>query len=131
MARALSSTVLLFASLLNSSQANQKSMFSSLNSVRRNCRKEFLPAGQHISLSNDCPHEWTSSSVGLGLPTRQNEQLKNVFSRSGGQNKLWFTVFPGGGVYQSSQSVVPSLISEEAFWLLSSRSSFLPKEGVR
>ncbi|KAG7229017.1 hypothetical protein INR49_013250, partial [Caranx melampygus] len=54
----------------NSSQANQKSMFSSLNSVRRNCLKEFLPAGQHISLSNDCPHERTSSNVGLGLQRR-------------------------------------------------------------
>lgn len=67
MTRAFSSITLLFVSLLNSSHANQKSMFSSLNSVRRNCRKEFLPAGQHISLSKDWPQERTSSSVGLGL----------------------------------------------------------------
>lgn len=61
----------LLVSLMNSSQASQKSMFSSLNSVRRNCRNALLPAGQHISLSKDWPHERASSTVGFGLSGQQ------------------------------------------------------------
>lgn len=58
---------LLLDSCFSSSQAIQKSMFSSLNSVRRNSRKAFLPAGVSISLSNDWAQALTSSRVGAGL----------------------------------------------------------------
>ncbi|XP_052396641.1 transcription elongation factor A protein 2-like isoform X3 [Carassius gibelio] len=57
-----------------SSQASQKSMFSSLYSVRRNSRNLFRPAGFFISLSKDCAHCLISSIVGLGLIERDRER---------------------------------------------------------
>lgn len=64
---AFSSIVALFASFFSSSHAIQKSMFSSLNSVRRNSRKAFLPAGVSMSLSKDWAQALASSRVGPGL----------------------------------------------------------------
>lgn len=59
--------VCLLHSVLSSSHASQKSMFSSLYSVRKNSRKTLRPAGLFISLSKDCAQPCTSSGVGLAL----------------------------------------------------------------
>ena len=67
MSRAFSSTTCWLASALSSSQASQKSMFSSLYSVRRNSRNTLRPAGLCISLSKDCAQLRTSSGVGVGV----------------------------------------------------------------
>ena len=64
---AFSSIMALFTSFFSSSHAIQKSMFSSLNSVRRNSRKAFLPAGVSMSLSKDWAQALASSRVGPGL----------------------------------------------------------------
>lgn len=42
-------------------------MFSSLNSVLRNCLKQLRPAALFITLSNDTAQELASSKVGFGL----------------------------------------------------------------
>lgn len=67
MSRAFSSTTCWLASALSSSQASQKSMFSSLYSVRRNSRNTLRPAGLCISLSKDWAQLRTSSGVGVGV----------------------------------------------------------------
>lgn len=74
MSRAFSSTACWLASALSSSQASQKSMFSSLYSVRRNSRKAPRPAGLRISLSKDCAQLCTSSGLGvlLGAPAARS-----------------------------------------------------------
>lgn len=61
----------LFCSFFKSSQASQKSRFSSLYSVRRNSLKRFLPAGAFIILSKFWDQDKTSSEVGFWLQ-RQN-----------------------------------------------------------
>lgn len=67
MVLAFSSMVCLLHSVLSSSHASQKSMFSSLYSVLKNSRKTLRPAGLFISLSKDCAQPRTSSVVGLEL----------------------------------------------------------------
>lgn len=59
--------MVLLASFFSSSHAIQKSMFSSLNSVRRNSRNAFLPAGVSMSLSKDWAQALASSRLGPGL----------------------------------------------------------------
>lgn len=53
-------------------------MFSSLNSVRRNSRNAFLPAGVTIRLSKDWAQAQTSSRVGVGLSSDPKEQKEGV-----------------------------------------------------
>lgn len=65
--RTFSSTTVLLVSFLSSSQASQNIMFSSLNSVRRNCLKQLRPAALFITFSNDVDQERASSRVGLRL----------------------------------------------------------------
>lgn len=69
---------LLLDSCFSSSQAIQKSMFSSLNSVRRNSRKAFLPAGVSINLSNDWAQAFTSSRVGAGLREEGKDKKREM-----------------------------------------------------
>lgn len=45
-------------------------MFSSLNSVLRNCLKQLRPAALFITLSNDIAQERVSSRVGFGLSSQ-------------------------------------------------------------
>lgn len=65
--RTFSSTTVLLVSFLSSSQASQNIMFSSLNSVLRNCLKQLRPAALFITFSNDSVQERASSRVGFGL----------------------------------------------------------------
>lgn len=72
--RTFSSTTVLLVSFLSSSQASQNIMFSSLNSVRRNCLKQLRPAALFITFSNDTVQERASSSVGFGLHNKKAKQ---------------------------------------------------------
>lgn len=65
--RTFSSTTVLLVSIFSSSQASQNIMFSSLNSVCRNCLKQLRPAALFITLSNEMPQERASSREGFGL----------------------------------------------------------------
>lgn len=65
--RTFSSTTVLLVSFLSSSHASQNIMFSSLNSVRRNCLKQLHPAALFITFSKVVDQERASSRVGLGL----------------------------------------------------------------
>lgn len=69
--RTFSSTTVLLVSFLSSSQASQNIMFSSLNSVRRNCLKQLRPAALFITFSNDTVQERASSRVGFGLKNKK------------------------------------------------------------
>lgn len=78
--RTFSSTTVLLVSFFSSSQASQNIMFSSLNSVLRNCLKQPRPAALFITLSKDTVQERASSRVGFGL---QNKRfLVILFSHS-------------------------------------------------
>ena len=70
--RTFSSTTVLLVSFLSSSQASQNIIFSSLNSVRRNWRKQLRPAALFITFSNDVDQERASSRADLRL--KEEEQ---------------------------------------------------------
>uniref|UniRef100_A0A182FC82 Uncharacterized protein n=1 Tax=Anopheles albimanus TaxID=7167 RepID=A0A182FC82_ANOAL len=69
-----------------SSQASQKSMFSSLYSQRRNSRNAFRPLWLRISLSKLLPQLRISSSVGL-RKRRKDKVFRGVQLSESGQ---WF-----------------------------------------
>lgn len=79
--RTFSSTTVLLVSFFSSSQASQNIMFSSLNSVRRNCLKQPRPAALFITFSNVNDQERASSSVGrrLGGGTATSRELFHSF----------------------------------------------------
>lgn len=67
MSRAFSSTDAELVSLWSSSQASQKSKFSSLYSERRNSRNFLLPFPLLMRVSNDWCHSRISSKVGISF----------------------------------------------------------------
>lgn len=77
--RTCSSTTVLLVSFLSSSQASQNIMFSSLNSVRRNCLKQLHPAALFITFSKDVDQERASSRVGLGLTGQHKDSRHGTF----------------------------------------------------
>lgn len=94
MVLAFSSMVCLLHSVLSSSHASQKSMFSSLYSVLKNSRKTLRPAGLFISLSKDCAQPRTSSVVGLELwGQRGGRQRESVTTGEG--RWRWDGIGPG------------------------------------
>lgn len=74
--RTFSSTTVLLVSFFSSSQASQNIMFSSLNSVRRNCLKQPHPAALFITFSKDVDQERASSRVGLGLTGQHKDGME-------------------------------------------------------
>lgn len=100
--RTFSSTTVLLVSFLSSSQASQNIMFSSLNSVLRNCLKQLRPAALFITLSKDTAQERASSSVGFGLG-KMRECL--IFTK---MSKILYTCWFYGESYLSSQLAFPS-----------------------
>lgn len=125
MSRAFSSTTCWLASALSSSQASQKSMFSSLYSVRRNSRNTLRPAGLCISLSKDCAQLRTSSGVGVGVALRGASGHQLAASGSAPSRAE-----PQGQTHQTSQlGRGCSLLSREARQARR-RSSFLWAEGT-
>lgn len=115
--RTFSSTTVLLVSFFSSSHASQNIMFSSLNSVRRNCLKQLRPAALFITFSNDVGQERASSRVGFGLKDKRivdiyiGSLLSNSLSKGAPYEKMVFlgraTVFRH---YLSSQLVVPSVL---------------------
>lgn len=116
--RTFSSTTVLFVSFLSSSQASQNIMFSSLNSVRRNCLKQLRPAALFITLSNEIVQERASSRVGLGLQERSTDLswhidsvlFTAILSIMPHCMKDGVSVRVYSSHYLSSQLVVPSVL---------------------
>lgn len=94
-------------SFLSSSHASQKSMFSSLYSVRKNSRKTLRPAGLFISLSKDCAQPRTSSGVGLALPDPGGEGKGTALRSAPGGLRVPRCVVPPRAARPCS-SLVPS-----------------------
>lgn len=119
--RTFSSTTVLLVSFLSSSQASQNIMFSSLNSVRRNCLKQLRPAALFITFSNDTVQERASSRVGFGLKDKRATDwfILYLILLTVIHYILWNVVC--SVYYLSSQLVVPSgLCSKVDLWIVSS-----------
>lgn len=116
--RTFSSTTLLLVSFFSSSHASQNIMFSSLNSVRRNCLKQPRPAALFITFSNDDDQERASSSVGRRLGgIRVTSQSYFIHSAHPGLTQHPAEIFH----YLSSQFMVPSdRCSQVDLWTASS-----------
>lgn len=99
--RTFSSTTVLLVSFFSSSQASQNIMFSSLNSVRRNCLKQLHPAALFITFSKDVDQERASSRVGVGLTGQRKDSRHGTFL-------LFFTaVWKRDGVWRFFREKVP------------------------
>lgn len=109
--------MLLLASLFSSSQAIQKSMFSSLNSVRRNSRNAFLPAGVTIRLSKDWAQAQTSSRVGVGLSSHAGMSVLISWEALWGLWSSWFLTVRQEQVQQQHQQKQQALEPRPPCWL--------------
>lgn len=109
--RTFSSTTLLLVSFFSSSHASQNIMFSSLNSVRRNCLKQPRPAALFITFSNDDDQERASSSVGRRLQRNKSNKSELLHSFSTSQidsASCWDLSLPFLTVHGSLWSVFTS-----------------------
>lgn len=112
----------LFCSFFRSSQASQKSRFSSLYSVRRNSLKRFLPAGAFIILSKFWDQDKTSSVVGFWLQRQNGAIIKGSFD-------LWTLAQVGGGADRNAIQVLPSSGHCHSVWLIAATGRLVISES--